>query len=259
MLNLLRRRKPLAVTPERPAIPTGKRAYAIGDVHGRLDLLEQLVETIAADDAAREPAETHLILLGDLIDRGPQSRGVLDFLMTPPDFAHELVLLRGNHEQFLIDVLASPRDVWGGWLQHGGRQTLASYGVPERLAMGDPQRFGRALADAIPVSHLKMIEQMKLSYSMGDYLFVHAGVRPGVPLDRQSTRDLLTIRDEFLRSERDHGAVVVHGHSIIESVEELPNRIGLDTGAYRSGKLSALVLEGETRHFLSVQIAGPDD
>lgn len=257
MLSFFKRRRAKttgahSTTPAVPRVPDGERIYAVGDVHGCLVLLDRLLAAIAADSAARAPARTTLVMMGDLIDRGPESRGVVERMLGLPDGIDTLVLLRGNHEQFLLDALEQPKAVWDGWLSHGGRHTLASYGIPERLAMGDPARLAEALRREIPPRHIDLIEAMPLSWRCGDYFFAHAGIRPRVPLDRQATRDLLMIRGEFLESEADHGAVVVHGHSICEQIEIRPNRIGLDTGAYRTGILSAVRLEGAEREFLTV-------
>lgn len=257
MINFLKRRRsnatgPHSTTPAVPRVPEGQRIYAVGDVHGCLALLDRLLAAITADNGARAPASTTLVMVGDLIDRGLESRGVVERMMEVPEGFDTLVILRGNHEQFLLDALVQPEAVWDGWLSHGGRQTLASYGIPERLALGDPARLAEALRREIPIRHLDLFEAMPLSWRCGDYFFAHAGVRPRVALNRQATRDLLMIRGEFLESEADHGAVVVHGHSIGEQVEVRPNRIGLDTGAYRTGILSAVRLEAAEREFLTV-------
>lgn len=243
---------PHLTTPAVPRVPEGERIYAVGDVHGCLALLDRMLAAITADNSARATATTTLVMVGDLIDRGLESRGVVERMMEVPEGFDALVILRGNHEQFLLDALTHPEAVWDGWLSHGGRQTLASYGIPERLAMGDPARLAEALRREIPPRHLDLFEAMPLSWRCGDYFFAHAGVRPRVALNRQTARDLLMIRGEFLESETDHGAVVVHGHSIGEQVEIRSNRIGLDTGAYRTGILSAVRLEGTERTFLSV-------
>lgn len=257
MLSLFRRSRsaaatPHLTTPDVPRVPDGERIYAVGDVHGCLALFDRLLAAIAANNAARTLAETTLVMLGDLIDRGPESRGVVERTLRLTEEFGTVIMLRGNHEQFLLDALVRPQTVWDGWLSHGGRQTLASYRIPERLAMGDPARLAQALRREVPADHLDLFESMQLCWRSGDYFFAHAGVRPLVALNRQSPRDLLMIRGEFLDSEADHGAVVVHGHSIREQVEVRPNRIGLDTGAYRTGILSAVRLEGAEREFLTV-------
>jgi serine/threonine protein phosphatase 1 len=247
---------PQSTTPEVPRVPDGERIYAVGDIHGCLALLERLLAAIAANNASREPAKTTLVMLGDLIDRGPDSRGVVERALRLGNEFDDVIILRGNHEQFLLDALVQPQAVWDGWLSHGGRQTLASYGIPERFALSDPARLAQALRREIPVGHLDLFEAMPLSWRRGDYFFAHAGVRPALALERQSPRDLLMIRGEFLESDADHGAVVVHGHSIGEQIEVRPNRIGLDTGAYRTGILSAIRLEGAEREFLTVSDPG---
>lgn len=257
MINFLKELRSSAAgsrfaTPAVPRVPDGERVYAVGDVHGCLTLLNGLLTLLANDNARRDQARTTLVMLGDLIDRGPESRGVVERLLEVPTGFDSLVILRGNHEQFLLDALKRPQAVWDGWLSHGGRQTLASYGISERLAMSEPARFADALRREIPPRHLELFAEMPLSWRCGDYFFAHAGVRPGVTLDRQTARDLLMIRGEFLEADADHGAVVVHGHSIGEQTEVRPNRIGLDTGAYRTGILSAVRLEGGDQDFLTV-------
>lgn len=235
-----------------PSLPPGLRAYAIGDVHGRLDLLSELLAAIRADDAAREPAETLVVQLGDLIDRGADSAGVVALAMAPLDWGR-LVVLKGNHEAALTGALDGDRRTLSIWLRNGGRAALASWGVdPAILDAPDAttESIAALVADAIPSEQRAWLARRPLNLRLGDYYFVHAGVRPGVPLDRQSEEDALWIRDEFLSSRRDHGAIVVHGHSIAEEVEELPNRIGIDTGAYASGRLTALGLERDRRWYL---------
>jgi serine/threonine protein phosphatase 1 len=229
----------------------GWRAYVIGDVHGRLDLLDQLLADIAADHEARTPAKGLLVFLGDLIDRGPESAGVIQRLreLNWPGF--KLVGLAGNHEEVLLKILdGDPKDV-AGWLRFGGAETLASYGTdPRPIEAMNPGAAQGRIAAAIPKRDREFLDQLGDSLRFGDYLFVHAGIRPGVAPDQQSLRDLRWIREPFLSDTRDHGVVVVHGHTISESVEEVGSRIGIDTGAYTTGRLTALAIEGDRRWFM---------
>lgn len=235
-----------------PAVPDGRRVYAVGDIHGRRDLLDALLEQIAADAAEQDGCET--IFLGDYIDRGPDSAAVLDRLAAGPPAGHAWTLLRGNHEQALLDLLgeAPHPTTLPAWLDNGGREALTSWGVPTRTAYGPADAaLLDALRAAVPPAHRTLLETTGLTHTVGDYLFVHAGIMPGIPLGEQKPWHLLWVREHFLDSRADHGVVVVHGHSISHDVEERPNRIGIDTGAYISGRLTALVLEGSSRRYLS--------
>jgi serine/threonine protein phosphatase 1 len=238
-----------------PSGPANSRAYAIGDIHGRLDLLEALLDRIARDNAARRPlARTYLVILGDLIDRGPDSRGVIELLMTrPPAFARP-VFIKGNHEEFLLRVLEGEEDTVVDWLTYGGYQCCESYGLSRgwTLNVSAPEILERLRA-VVPAAHRTFLENMADSFQFGDYLFVHAGIRPGVPLEAQTSQDLRWIREGFLDDPTDHGVMVVHGHTIVGSPEQHSNRIALDTGAYRSGVLTALGLEGRDRWFLAAR------
>jgi serine/threonine protein phosphatase 1 len=243
--------------PDAPAwrAPDGLRLYAIGDIHGRLDLFEALLERLAADHAARPAAPARLVLLGDYIDRGPQSAQLLDRLANGPPAWTSWTLLRGNHEQALLDLWDGrdglPKRL-AGWLDFGGRETLRSYGLASSVAYGDDlDAIGSEIRRLVPDRHIRLIEAMPLTHRAGDYLFVHAGLKPGLEVEYQQARDLLWVRDEFLDSDADHGACVVHGHSITARVDVRPNRIGIDTGAYATGRLTALALEGGERRFLS--------
>lgn len=229
--------------------PRGHRAYAVGDVHGRLDLLEELLARIEAD-SADAPKSASLIFLGDLVDRGPASAEVVERLRTlslPGIRSH---FIAGNHEEVMLRVIAGDADLLPQWLKFGGVETLASYGVDAAdLQGGGPQVLAR-IRRAIPSDHVAFLEGFDDSVSFGDYLFVHAGVRPGVDLSQQSQDDLRWIREPFISDQRDHGFVVVHGHTIRNSVEVLPNRIGIDTGAYATGVLTALVVDEDRRWLL---------
>jgi serine/threonine protein phosphatase 1 len=242
-----------------PSGPAHSRAYAIGDVHGRLDLLLELLRQIERDNAKRGPAKTYLILLGDLIDRGPDSRGVIEHLLRhPPRFARP-VFLKGNHEEFFLRILDGEEDTLVDWLTYGGYECCASYGVSQGWTLNATAREIRErLAEAVPTEHRAFLENMADSFQFGDYLFVHAGIRPGVALEAQSAKDLRWIREGFLDDRTDHGVIVVHGHTIVDTPEQHPNRIALDTGAYRSGTLTALGLEGRQRWFLEARERAAD-
>jgi len=235
-----------------PSGPAGTRLYAVGDIHGRVDLVRSLT-TLVADDARRHRAPRNVVIfLGDYIDRGAQSREVIELLMHEPLAGFEHVHLRGNHEdvmlRFLDDIAVGP-----SWLAFGGRETLASYGVEAPYPDAPPDeldRARRALARSLPPAHHDFLSRLVFRYDAGDYVFVHAGVRPGVPLDRQVPQDLMWIRDEFLFSGDDFGRIVVHGHSISPVPEVRHNRIGIDTGAYRTNRLTCLVLDGTASSFL---------
>jgi serine/threonine protein phosphatase 1 len=236
-----------------PAVPAGSRVYAVGDVHGRLDLLVWLHELIAADVAASGAQRKVVVYLGDYVDRGPDSRGVIDLLMRKPLTGFEHIYLLGNHEDYLLQFLENAA-VGPNWCTYGGSETLASYGVrpPSSFTVraGDFEIARLALAEKIPPAHVAFMRGLKLTHTEGGYLFVHAGVKPGVALAEQQAEDLLWIRNEFLDSAEDFGVCVVHGHTIVEAPEERSNRIGIDTGAFATGRLTALVLDGTERRFL---------
>lgn len=229
--------------------PADTRIYAVGDIHGRADLLIETMERIDDDLARRPVARAVEIYLGDYIDRGPDSKGVIDLLATRLVVGNA-VCLRGNHEdlmeRFLRDPLALP-----AWLKLGGLQTLASYGVaPRHDAVETSQELQRRFREAFPRTHMLFLKCLKPWISCGDYLFVHAGIRPAVPLERQSVADLLWIRDEFLKSTHDHGKLIVHGHTPVPHPEVHCNRINIDTGAWRTGTLTCAVLESSSIQFL---------
>lgn len=236
----------------KPAVPAGRRVYAIGDVHGRLDLLDDLLARIAADGAARGAMPTYLVLLGDLIDRGPDSAGVVLRAMGLGAPFAGVGVLRGNHEQAMLDALDGDLRALGHWLDHGGDEALVSWGADRRaLEAGEPEDQLAIARAVVPSAVHHWLSRRRLSGRIGDYFFTHAGVRPGVPLDEQAAADLIGIRAPFLDSRRRHGAVVVHGHSVRAAVEARANRIGIDTGAWRSGVLTALALEEDRRWYLA--------
>jgi serine/threonine protein phosphatase 1 len=230
--------------------PRGERIYAIGDIHGRCDLLDRAIEAIARDVAAHGPAAL-TVTVGDYIDRGPDSRGVIDRLAGNP-FPTPYVALKGNHEDILETFLAAP-ETGPYWRGQGGHETLQSYGVRVgRLTGPSYAKVRDALRRTMPPAHVEFLRALKTSHSHGRYFFCHAGVRPRVPLALQSEQDLLWIREEFLASTRDFGKIVVHGHTPVAEPEVLPNRIDIDTGAFATGRLTCVALEDGAPRFLSV-------
>ncbi len=236
-------------------VPDGRRIYAIGDIHGRADLLYDLLDMIASDDRSRPRGETTLVFLGDLVDRGPNSAEVVDYLMRLGKSSIGAVFLMGNHEELFLLTCAGDQQTGGVFHRAGGRATLLSYGVDAQVYDEcDPHEIS-ALADKhVPRAHLEFLSSFKDYWICGDYCFVHAGIRPDVAMEAQTTADMRWIRREFLESEIDHGMMIVHGHTITPGIDEQYNRIGIDTGAYSSGKLTALCLEGGERWYL--QTAG---
>lgn len=233
-------------------VPAGERIYAIGDIHGRADLLLQLHAMIARDAASRGWARNQLIYLGDYIDRGPSSREVLALAMGNEPQGFSKVHLRGNHEDMLLKFLADPG---GGasWLNMGGDAVLRDFGIAAPSEFSQPGHLSRAaalLAGALQPREWAFLQGLKSCHRAGGYFFAHAGVRPGVPLDKQAEEDLLWIRAPFLESPETLGAVIVHGHSVRREVEVKQNRIGVDTGAYITGKLTCLILEANKRWLL---------
>jgi serine/threonine protein phosphatase 1 len=244
-----------------PPSTDGRLAYAVGDVHGRLDVLQPLAAEIAADMAATAAAERPvLVFLGDYVDRGPASAGVIDLILelsAEPDF--EVRALKGNHEEAMLTFLDDP--AFGAtWMGHGGAATLASYGVQPPASRTDPDVWADtrdAFAKALPATHLHFLLGLELTTVVGDYAFVHAGVRPGVPLDRQSERDLLWIRYEFLEAPGPFGKVIVHGHTPMEEPQVTPYRLGIDTGAYATGVLTAVRLQGDHQRIIQARARKP--
>jgi serine/threonine protein phosphatase 1 len=230
----------------------GARAYAVGDIHGRLDLLEELIGRIEADAATRAARKTWAIFLGDLIDRGRDSAGVIERLRTWRPAGIHPVFLAGNHEEVFLDILSGNPEFLANWLKFGGAECAASYGVdPDRLRRIDEQEAVALLRSKVPRAHRDFLAGFADTFRFGDYLFVHAGIRPGVAVEEQARADLRWIRHPFLADAQDHGCVVVHGHTISKGVDERANRIGIDTGAYRTGILTALAVEGEARWYIA--------
>jgi serine/threonine protein phosphatase 1 len=224
--------------------------YCIGDIHGRADLLAELHCMIKAD-AKGFDGLLQVLYLGDYVDRGEASREVIDLLLEQPLDGFERIFLLGNHEQVMLDFLVDSRAM-ASWLNFGGVSTLQSYGVKTGLIpmLKDVATLRDGLDRQLPDNHRQFLEACAPCYAQGSYYFVHAGIRPGIALDKQELEDQLWIREEFTHSRENHGAIIVHGHSISENVEFLPNRIGIDTGAYYSGVLTALVLEGGEQRLL---------
>lgn len=235
----------------RSRVPPGRRIYAVGDIHGRDDLLRELHRLILDDWASSAPdSRAVVIYLGDYVDRGPGSLEVIDMLLNEPLKGFERVYLMGNHERMMLDFLDGPPDPV--WLFNGGTATLWSYGV-DGLSLSserDLERVRQSMLEALPTTHRGFLDNLELSHEEGDYLFVHAGIRPGRPLDRQEPQDLLWIRGPFLHSDADFGRRIVHGHTITPEPAVARNRVGIDTGAFSSGRLTCAVLEDTALRFL---------
>ena len=241
-------RKPMREAARTASVPPGKRFYAIGDIHGRLDLLDQLLALIDADDAGRSDAECQLIFLGDLIDRGPDSAGVVERARAIHAAAPSTQLLMGNHEEVFLKALDGDEKAMRFFCRIGGRETILSYGISESDYLRfDHEQLIAAMQQAVPASHRDFLASFSDMFVIGDYAFVHAGIRPGMPLAEQRPGDLRWIREPFLDSDESHECVVIHGHTITEAVDFRANRIGIDTGAHLTGKLTCLGLESDQR------------
>jgi serine/threonine protein phosphatase 1 len=228
------------------SLPRGVRIYAIGDIHGCSDLLSRLLRRIEAD-CQRRPVERALtVFVGDYIDRGPQSRDVIDILLHWRE-SNGAVFLRGNHETFLPRFLSDSKTL-DEWRKYGGLETLLSYGLQPSISPDreEQERLANQLAHSLPKEHFDFLESLEPFYSCGDFFFVHAGVRPGIPLDEQAEEDLLWIREEFLAYEQPFERLVVHGHTPVEAPEFRLNRINIDTGAFATGRLTCIVIEGSS-------------
>jgi Calcineurin-like phosphoesterase len=234
----------LLVQGRPPSVPAGLRVYTIGDIHGRLDLLDELVSRIKADIAMQPPAKPLYVFLGDYIDRGPSSCQTIDRLIEHNERS-ESVFLKGNHEQVALKCLSDP-SLFDQWMRIGGFETLASYGIkPDDLRSGSSIAILQsAFHNALPQAHFRFFRSLQTSFACGDFLFVHAGVKPGVELSQQKESDLLWIREQFLTSTEDFGKIIVHGHTPTHRVEIEPNRINIDTGAFATDCLTCLVIEG---------------
>ncbi|KTW13571.1 serine/threonine protein phosphatase [Sphingomonas sanguinis] len=247
LLNL-RKRVPEFV----PAMTPGLRVYAVGDIHGRLDLLDRILMQIDADHAARPPAERHLVFLGDLVDRGPDSAGVVERIRTLAEGDPHVHCLMGNHEEIFLRSIEGDDKALRLFCRIGGRETLISYGVtPEDYERLDYAEVVEQLLDRVPSVHRDFLTSLQEILIMGDYVFVHAGIRPGIPIAEQKLAETRWIRDPFLDHRAPLEKMVVHGHTVAEEAEMLPHRIGIDTGAYHSDRLTALMLENTDRHVFS--------
>lgn len=237
--------------PPLPSVPDDTRYYVIGDIHGRLDLYNVLIKAIEADDAQRHEMDTHVVLLGDLVDRGPESAGVIARTREWQK-RRNVRVLAGNHEEMFLESFERP-DVLRHFLKHGGRDTVLSYGISRKQfnAMTIEELF-TLLPQIVPQADRDYLASFEEMIVAGDYLFVHAGIDPSAPIEAQKRRDMLWIRERFLNHEGPLEKVVVHGHTIFDKVMDCGNRIGIDTGAFKSGVLTALVLEADQRRILQV-------
>lgn len=253
MLTELPSIEQLRVEGRCPSLPAGVRIYAVGDIHGRLDLLDELLARIDDDVLARPVVRPVFVFLGDYIDRGRSSRETIDRLIMRAETS-ECVFLKGNHEQIAISCLRD-RGLFERWMRMGGLETLMSYGITPEGRSDDRQiiRLQAAFHDALPRSHFRFFRDLQGSFACGDFFFAHAGVKPGVPLSHQKESDLLWIRAEFLSSVQDFGMIVVHGHTPTHAVDVGPNRINIDTGAFATGRLTCLVVEGPELSIIDTQ------
>src|SRR4051794_9185022 len=239
MISLSRPRPPVP----KPQLPEGVRIYAISDIHGCAHLLQPMLRVIDADVAHSRPPYAIEVFMGDYIDRGPDTRSTLDLLIERSRRGNT-VFLKGNHEAFLVRVFEDP-SLFEDWLRIGGVHTLMSYGLaPPDLKREDPVSIMRDLIRVMPGEHLEFLDDLRLSFTCGDFFFVHAGVRPGVSLTDQTESDLLWIREEFLSSEEQFGKYIVHGHTPVRAAEILANRVNIDTGAYATGNLTLMSIQG---------------
>ena len=233
----------------RPAIPSGQRVYAVGDIHGRLDLFTALIAAVDADDALLSPADTTVILLGDLVDRGPDSAGVIAAARAW-QAQRKVRIITGNHEEMFLGSFTK-LDVLRHFLRHGGRETILSYGIgKDEYTRASLEEVQAIMNRTVPDADRDYLNGFEDSIQIGDYAFVHAGIAPDIALDEQRPSDLRWIREPFLSHKGNHGKCVVHGHTIAQQVEWRSNRIGIDTGAYMYGTLTALCLEGTKRRLI---------
>ncbi len=229
-----------------PAIPAGQRVYAIGDIHGRMDLFEALAQAIEDDDAAKPPAETTVILLGYLVDRGPDSAKVVAAARTWAEF-RDVRFISGNHEEMFLQSFFKA-GILRSFMKFGGFETMVSYGLDAKLLKtASTDEVQDMLIDAVPWEDREFLRKFKLTIQIGDYLFVHAGIRPKRAIDAQDPHDCRWIREPFLSYPGNFGTIVIHGHTVTDDAVVRHNRIGIDTGAFKSGRLTALCLEGRER------------
>ena len=238
----------------KPRVPKGIRIYAIGDIHGRADLLDEMLERIDADLATNPASLSVEVFLGDYIDRGPASREVLDRLVARKR-TFQSIFLKGNHETYITNFTTNP-SILEDWQRLGGLETLMSYGVAPSINAdaAEQVRLASAFDRALPDSHREFLADLKPSFGCGDFFFVHAGVRPGISLAKQREEDLLWIRQDFLLSEDDFSKIVVHGHTPVLQPEIRPNRINIDTGAYATGRLTCVKLEDDRIDFIKAAV-----
>jgi len=238
------------------AIPEGQRVYAVGDVHGCLGLLDDMITQIEADDRARGNARTRIIFLGDIVDRGPDSAGVVERLMRLAETRGSVRFILGNHEEIFLRALDGDIESLRLFVRIGGRETILSYGVSERdYERTDYEELLALIQARVPQQHVDFLKGFEDRIEVGDYVFVHAGLRPGVAIEAQQRADMRWIRSSFLDSDWEFGKLVVHGHSISDKAVVRANRIGIDTGAFASGRLTALGLEGVDRWYLIAEAA----
>lgn len=236
--------------------PAGMRIYAIGDVHGRLDLLEAMHTRIRDEIERDAPADWRIVHVGDYVDRGPDSKGVIDFLAEAIRTDSRYVALAGNHDAGLVDFLADP-DKDSLFARHGGRQTALSYGVDADFSsQGQARASAERLRAAMPREHVEFLSTLPRSVAFGDFFFCHAGIRPGVPLALQNPEDLIWIRERFLSSPLLYEKVVVHGHTPSQAPEIMPNRVNVDTAAFTTGVLTALSIDGTRKRILQISAEG---
>ncbi|MGN6376030.1 MAG: metallophosphoesterase family protein [Sphingomonas sp.] len=251
MMGLFRKRRAAEPAPVR-VMPAGQRVYAVGDIHGCAALLDDLLGQIDADDGARGAAQTALIFLGDLVDRGPDSAGVIERLIGLAEAGRNVRFILGNHEEIFLRALEGDLEALRLFVRIGGRETLLSYGVTEQeFERTDYEELLELMRAKVPERHIAFLDEFEDRIEIGDYVFVHAGMRPGVAIEEQRRADMRWIRSSFLDDDWEFGKMVVHGHSISDDVVIRPNRIGIDTGAFGSGRLTALGLEGSDRWFLT--------
>lgn len=236
-----------------PAIPKGRRVYAVGDIHGRLDLFDAMIAAIERDEAQAPAEQSTVILLGDLVDRGPDSAGVIKRARKWKK-KRELRILGGNHEEMFLESFRR-KDVLQHFLRFGGKETLLSYGIqPRARTKSELAALQQLMAAQVPAKDVEFIRGFEDMAVIGDYLFVHAGIAPGKSLKKQSTGDLRWIREPFLSHDKPHSHFVVHGHTIYQRPQIRSNRIGIDTGAFNTGRLTALVLEGTARRIIETKV-----
>lgn len=237
------------------AVPAGQRVYAVGDIHGRLDLLDELLGMIQLDSDGRGGgAETTLIFLGDLVDRGPNSRGVIDRLLSVSRQLPNSRFLLGNHDEVFLKAARGDEKALRFLTRIGGKETILSYGMSEdEYLTAGYDELTAFLVSAVPEEHIRFLSKFEDYACVGGYLFVHAGLRPGVDITQQNGADLRWIRGDFLNFRKLHSHLVVHGHTISSEADVRSNRIGIDTGAFASGRLTAIGLEGPERWFVSAQ------